>query len=173
VRKITVLKPSVTQEDIEKVLKHKDFPRRPFIVLAKGLGLTYTKSTDPLSDIKSMRKFIRCNQAKLEEIVGFRTGCNQHLAPELWKLIEMSPYVSDEIITRPEADQASRAIDSWLSRKAWSFMRTLQTLPPTLTKAVTINMKINQPLSFFKVIGWLTKMQQNAHLANRFSDPRL
>jgi hypothetical protein len=54
------------------VLSHRDFPRRPFILIAKGMGLTYWRKARNNEQLKAMSKFIQTREDALLDIANFK-----------------------------------------------------------------------------------------------------
>lgn len=133
------------------------------------MGLTTTKTSGPNDDLKAFCRFVRNNKSTLEEVIGFRKN-NRFITPQLQKLIDDSDNHAE---LQDPNQRASDIIDSWMDNKAWSFMRTIHTLPYSLTTAISTNMKLRHPLSFFKVVRWLSKLDPKTFVVNRFRDPRL
>lgn len=52
-----------------QLMKHKDFPRIPLILIAKGKNLTCWQEINPLNDLKALKRFIKTKDTTLNEIV--------------------------------------------------------------------------------------------------------
>jgi hypothetical protein len=71
VQKTLVFKPGVTLDQIEALMRHQDFPRRPLLLIAKGLGLTTWKKVMPNKDLHALKNYINTHRRALDEIARY------------------------------------------------------------------------------------------------------